>query len=84
MIVCSCNALSKARILEAFASESAHAPRSPAATYRCLGCSPECGRCLPSVRRILAEARAACQMGCASCPGHAPEPTADWHPLAAE
>ncbi len=87
MIVCSCNALTKAQILEVFASEAAHAPRSPAQTYRCLGCSPECGRCLQTVRRILSEARgAACALGCPGCPGQAlpDDEAAAWHALAAE
>jgi bacterioferritin-associated ferredoxin len=70
VIVCSCNVLTKAQILKAIASESAHSPRSPAQTYRCLGCSPDCGRCLVTVQKILTEARlSACSVGCATCPG---------------
>lgn len=72
MIVCSCNVLTKQQILDAMASEEAHAPRTPAQTYRCLGCAPDCGRCLVTVRAILAEARVSnCSAGCATCPGHA-------------
>lgn len=72
MIVCSCNVLTKAQILQAIASESAQSPRTPAQTYRCLGCSPDCGRCLVTVQKILTEARlAACSVGCATCPGRA-------------
>lgn len=78
MIVCSCNVLTKDQILDAFASEPPHAPRTPAQTYRCLGCRPDCGRCLVTVRAILAEARLSrCDVGCAICPGHqhaAPQP----------
>lgn len=71
MIICSCNALTKQQILDAAASEPAHAPRSPAQTYRCLGCAPDCGRCLVTVRAILVEARgSACGMGCPTCPGN--------------
>lgn len=79
MIVCSCNALTRQQILDAMATEPSHEPRSPAQTYRCLGCAPDCGRCLVTVRAILAEARgSACGVGCPSCPGqqHAHE-TAD-------
>ncbi|MFN3481952.1 (2Fe-2S)-binding protein [Rhabdaerophilum calidifontis] len=78
MIICSCNALTRAQILEAAASEPPHAPRSPAQTYRCLGCAPDCGRCLVTVRRILGEARAgACAVSCPACPGHAAAETED-------
>lgn len=71
MIVCSCNVLTKAQVLEAMASEP-EVRRSPAQTYRCLGCSPQCGRCLVTIRKILDDARLdACQVGCAVCPGHA-------------
>lgn len=69
MIVCSCNVLTKQQILDACASETIQAPRTPAQTYRCLGCAPDCGRCLVTVRAILAEARINnCQIGCARCP----------------
>jgi bacterioferritin-associated ferredoxin len=71
MIVCSCNVLTKTQILEAIASQAGALAKTPAQTYRCLGCAPDCGRCLVTVRAILNEARdAACQVGCATCPGH--------------
>lgn len=71
MIVCSCNVLTKAQILAAMSAEP-DLRRSPAQTYRCLGCAPQCGRCLVTIRKILDEARLdACQVGCAACPGHA-------------
>lgn len=80
MIVCSCNVLSEAQILATLDSETG-APRSPAQAYRCLGCAPNCGRCLVTVRKLLTEGRAkVCQVGCATCPGiaHAhPEPALD-------
>jgi len=70
MIVCSCNALTRQQILDAARTEQVHAPRSPAQTYRCLGCAPDCGRCLVTVRAILAEARlSSCAIGCPTCPG---------------
>ncbi|MDJ1157930.1 (2Fe-2S)-binding protein [Chelatococcus sp. SYSU_G07232] len=69
MIVCSCNVLSDRQILSTLDSEEAGKPRSPAQAYRCLGCSPDCGRCLVTVRRLLADARgAACDLGCPICP----------------
>lgn len=71
MIVCSCNALTKQQILDTIATEVPGSTRTPAQTYRCLGCAPDCGRCLVTVRAILNEARgSACQVGCATCPGH--------------
>jgi bacterioferritin-associated ferredoxin len=71
VIVCSCNVLTKAQILAAMSAEP-DLRRSPAQTYRCLGCAPQCGRCLVTIRKILDEARLdACQVGCAACPGHA-------------
>jgi bacterioferritin-associated ferredoxin len=51
MIVCSCNVLSDRDIREALNSEQI--PRSPAEIYDCLGCSPQCGRCAPTLRRIM-------------------------------
>lgn len=71
MIVCSCNVLTEAQILATLESEDAVRPRSPAQAYRCLGCAPDCGRCLVTVRKLLQEARgSACDVGCAVCPGH--------------
>ena len=72
MIVCSCNVLSDTQILATLASEEAQRPRSPAQAYKCLGCAPQCGRCLVTVRALLASARMSdCNVGCAVCPGHA-------------
>ena len=71
MIVCSCNVLTEAQILATLATEEAGTPRSPAQAYRCLGCAPNCGRCLVTVRDLLKEARGnACNVGCPTCPGH--------------
>jgi bacterioferritin-associated ferredoxin len=71
MIVCSCNVLSHTQILATLHSEDAKSPRSPVQAYGCLGCAPQCGRCLATVRALLANARGAdCQVGCAICPGH--------------
>jgi bacterioferritin-associated ferredoxin len=75
MIVCHCNVLTHAQVLETLKDEPAQSPRSPVQAYRCLGCSPDCGRCIPTVREILREARAvagaalsACHVGCPTCP----------------
>ena len=56
MIVCSCNVVSDAMIKAAL--EPAHGkpcPRTPSAVYKCLGCSPCCGRCFVTVRGIIDE-----------------------------
>jgi bacterioferritin-associated ferredoxin len=72
MIVCHCNVVTDTDIRKTLADEDPHAPRTPAQAYRCLGCSPNCGRCLVTVRRILADARAStCPVGCAVCPATA-------------
>ena len=61
MIVCSCNVLSDAQIRAAVADAT---PRSAAQVYGCLGCSPQCGRCARTIRRIMNEALAAGEPGC--------------------
>ncbi len=72
MIVCHCNVLTDTQILATLADEPLSMPRSPVQVYKCLGCAPNCGRCLTTVRALLREARAnsACSVGCATCPGH--------------
>jgi bacterioferritin-associated ferredoxin len=54
MIVCSCNALSEAQVRESLGDASA--PRTTFEVYRCLGCSPQCGRCARTIRAIMDEA----------------------------
>jgi bacterioferritin-associated ferredoxin len=56
MIVCSCNVISESEIKASLQDETC--PRTPAAIYRCLGCSPNCGRCFATVRMIISEALA--------------------------
>ncbi|MBV8471770.1 MAG: (2Fe-2S)-binding protein [Hyphomicrobiales bacterium] len=83
MIVCSCNVLSDKEILATLKDGGTARPPSPAQAYRCLGCAPRCGRCIATVRALLAEAHIAnCQVGCETCPNEEahPEPL----PLAAE
>lgn len=69
MIVCSCNVLSHTQILETLQSAEVGRPHSVARAYRCLGCAPRCGRCVSTVRALLAEAHIAnVQVGCETCP----------------
>ncbi|MDZ5450003.1 (2Fe-2S)-binding protein [Labrys sp. KNU-23] len=65
MIVCSCRVLTDEDFTSTLATEQPGCPRSAADAYRCLGCGPECGRCLITVRQILADARAAAR--CHDC-----------------
>ncbi|MET3580351.1 bacterioferritin-associated ferredoxin [Mesorhizobium robiniae] len=53
MIVCSCNVLSDQDVRSALEAER---PRSTSQVYGCLGCSPKCGRCARTIRRIIDEA----------------------------
>jgi bacterioferritin-associated ferredoxin len=69
MIVCHCNVLTKAAILEAIGSNPLSMPNSPVKVHKCMGCAPQCGRCLTTVRAILAEARiGTVAVGCATYP----------------
>jgi bacterioferritin-associated ferredoxin len=64
MIVCSCNVLSDQEIRSVIDS----APERPATAnqvYGCLGCSPQCGRCARTIRKIMDEALSSCAGGCA-------------------
>ena len=54
MIVCSCNVLSDTKIKDLV--NSGTCPRTPGAVYKCLGCSPNCGRCIATLRTIINEA----------------------------
>jgi len=54
MIVCSCNVLSDHEVRAALSNEQT--PRSTSQLYGCLGCSPRCGRCAGTLRRIMDEA----------------------------
>jgi bacterioferritin-associated ferredoxin len=69
MIVCSCNVISDSKIKASLDDEAC--PRTPVAVYRCLGCSPNCGRCFATVRAIISQALAeadapetGCDKGC--------------------
>jgi len=67
MIVCSCNVLSDHDVRS---TVSTAALRATSQVYECLGCSPECGRCARTIRKIMDEAAAACPAGC-GCARHA-------------
>ena len=71
MIVCSCNVLTEAQILESLQRHDASRPRSAGQAYRCLGCAPRCGRCIQTVRALVERVHLEnCEVGCASCPAH--------------
>jgi bacterioferritin-associated ferredoxin len=66
MIVCSCNVLSDHDVRSALATE--RSPRTTGQVYGCLGCSPQCGRCARTIRRIMDEAiSGACGAGTGCC-----------------
>jgi bacterioferritin-associated ferredoxin len=69
MIVCSCNVLSDQDVRTALNAE--RTPRTTGQVYGCLGCSPQCGRCARTIRRIMDEALsvAACATDC-ECARH--------------
>ena len=58
MIVCSCNVLTDQDVRTAVVAQQS--VRSAAQVYGCLGCSPRCGRCAPTIRGILDETIADC------------------------
>ena len=84
MIVCSCNVLSDGDV-KACLKPGPDCPRTLAQVYRCLGCSPSCGRCARTIRAIMDQALAdagaqpmgACRRGCCPTPPEkaAAEPT---------
>ncbi|WP_095088280.1 (2Fe-2S)-binding protein [Mesorhizobium sophorae] len=53
MIVCSCNVLTDQDVRSAV---KAGRPRSTGQVYGRLGCSPKCGRCALTIRRLMDEA----------------------------
>ncbi len=71
MIVCSCNFLS-CNDVRGCMKPGPDCPRTPAQVYRCLGCSPNCGRCALTIRAIMDKALAdagalpdtTCNRGC--------------------
>ena len=71
MIVCSCNVLSDGDV-KACLNPGPDCPRTPAQVYRCLGCSPNCGRCATTIRTIMDKALAAAAAEAPSCPPSCP------------
>lgn len=72
MIVCSCNVLSD-KTIRGCLGPGPDCPYTPAQVYRCLGCSPQCGRCARTIRDIMEAAlpgvHGACTSQCsAKCP----------------
>jgi bacterioferritin-associated ferredoxin len=65
MIVCSCNALSD-NAVRACLAPGPDCPYTPAQVYRCLGCSPQCGRCARTIRQIMEAALPAVHGACTS------------------
>ena len=64
MIVCSCNVFSDRDVRSAI-DNAASRPATANQVYGCLGCSPQCGRCARTIRRIMDEAlTTACAEGC--------------------
>jgi bacterioferritin-associated ferredoxin len=68
MIVCSCNVFSDRDVRSALDRAPAR-PATANQVYGCLGCSPQCGRCARTIRRIMDEALGAgderCSVACA-------------------
>jgi bacterioferritin-associated ferredoxin len=67
MIVCSCNVLSDHDVRTVVANPAP--PVKAGQVYGCLGCSPQCGRCARTIRRIMNEALTAGSSACTCCPG---------------
>ena len=63
MIVCSCNVLTDGDVRTAV--NGSEPPRTAGQVYGCLGCSPQCGRCARTIRRIMDEALGAAAAECA-------------------
>lgn len=79
MIVCSCNVLSDRQVRDAIADPGVGA-RTAGQVYRCLGCSPQCGRCARTIRKLIDDITGPACGGCPlECPagahaGHGHEP----------
>ncbi len=69
MIVCSCNCFTEAQVRES-CTRSEGAARSTFEVYKCLGCSPKCGTCARTIRKIMDETlgRGAAAAACGACP----------------
>ena len=59
MIVCSCNVLTRSRILAtgvALSEEDPMRPITPGRLFKALGARPNCGTCFTTIRHIIADA----------------------------
>ncbi len=65
MIVCSCNVLSDHDVRTAV--KTTENVRTAGQVYGCLGCSPQCGRCATTIRRIMDEALDVAAGACGKC-----------------
>jgi bacterioferritin-associated ferredoxin len=65
LIVCSCNCLTDAQVRES-CTRAEGAARSTFEVYKCLGCSPKCGTCARTIRKIMDETLGA--GACNACP----------------
>ena len=78
MIVCSCNVLSDKQIRTTIGDVEAK-PQTPGQVYRCLGCSPQCGRCARTIKAMLADIKGLEPRGdeaaCGACPAACPAVT---------
>lgn len=78
MIVCSCNVLSDTQIRTTIGDVEAK-PQTPGQVYRCLGCSPQCGRCARTIKAMLADIKGleprAGESACGACPAACPAVT---------
>ena len=63
MIVCSCNVFTDHDVRGTLSGDRA-APRTAGEVYGCLGCSPQCGRCARTIRRIMDEALGGAKSSC--------------------
>ncbi|MBX6426831.1 MAG: (2Fe-2S)-binding protein [Variibacter sp.] len=63
MIICSCNILTDQDVRAAVAA-AGERPLTAGQVYGCLGCSPQCGRCARTIRRIMDEALGAPAPAC--------------------
>jgi bacterioferritin-associated ferredoxin len=68
MIVCSCNLFSDDDVRSAIAAAIAPV-RATGEVYACLGCSPRCGRCARTIKKILADAVPYARIARGTAPG---------------
>ncbi len=70
MYVCICHALNDKTVKAALGDGAA----TPAAVFRRHGCQVQCGKCVPTIRAMAADHRAACARSRAQAANHDPVP----------